>query len=409
MTDPVTTRLNPVEALLQLAGGAVLPRCLHTVANLGVADALGETPQSAASLAAATGAHPGALDRVLRLLSAYGVFQRLDGSYSHTAASRLLRTDHPQSMHPMARMLGLPMFWASIGELEHSIRTALPATDKALPGGAWQHLASHPEDGRLFNQAMTAKSHGHIAGVLDAYDFSTFGLIGDIGGGHGHLLKAVLGRATQAKGVLFDQPYVIDEVKNLASDLSRVFRGKYLQLLRRLHAAGKLIFRERLAPLAEAPAFARWLKPLYRKDWVVYAKRPFAGPAQVLKYLARYTHRVAISNARLVTLDDGHVTFRYKDYADDHRHKTMTLSAEEFLRRFVQHVLPKGLVKVHMAIVPAGHAQYEPYNPQGQSVTHRIAGGVLSVLPVRLGLSMVRGAQRQLSDSTPARTRHGRP
>ncbi len=79
---------------------------------------------------------------------------------------------------------------------------------------------------------------------------------------------------------------------------------------------------------------------------MVYAKPPFGGPEQVLKYLARYTHRVAISNARLLELQDGRVTFRYKDYADDQRQKTMTLSAEEFLRRFVQHVLPKGFVKI---------------------------------------------------------------
>jgi hypothetical protein len=148
--------------------------------------------------------------------------------------------------------------------------------------------------------------------------------------------------------------------------LSRVFRGKYLELLRRLHAAGKLIFPDRLAPLAEAAAFAHWLRPLYRKDWVVYAKRPFGGPAQVLKYLARYTHRVAISNARLVAMTpsplggegrgEGSVTFRYKDYADEHRHKTMTLSAVEFLRRFVQHVLPKGLVKIrHYGILANRH------------------------------------------------------
>jgi putative transposase/transposase-like zinc-binding protein len=128
--------------------------------------------------------------------------------------------------------------------------------------------------------------------------------------------------------------------------LSRVFRGKYLQLLRAAFDQGKLRLPDRLAALAEASAFVRWLTPLYRKDWVVYAKRPFGGPAQVLKYLARYTHRVAISNARLVKLDDGQVTFRYKDYADAHRPKSMTLSAEEFLRRFVQHVLPKGFVKM---------------------------------------------------------------
>lgn len=138
--------------------------------------------------------------------------------------------------------------------------------------------------------------------------------------------------------------------------LSRVFRGKYLERLRRLHAEGKLMFPKRLTALAEAAAFARWLKTLYQKDWVIYAKRPFGGPAQVLKYLARYTHRVAISNSRLLKLDDGRVTFRYKDYADAQRSKTMTLSGEEFLRRFVQHVLPKRLVKVrHYGLLANRH------------------------------------------------------
>jgi hypothetical protein len=100
------------------------------------------------------------------------------------------------------------------------------------------------------------------------------------------------------------------------------------------------------AALAEPSARAAWYAALYATDWVVYSKPPFGGPEQVLKYLARYTHRVAISNARLVELRDGRLTFRYKDYADHHRQKVMTLEAVEFLRRFVQHVLPKGFVKV---------------------------------------------------------------
>lgn len=128
--------------------------------------------------------------------------------------------------------------------------------------------------------------------------------------------------------------------------LSRVFRGKYLELLRAAFDQGKLRLPGRLEHLADARALARWLTPLYRKDWVVYAKRPFGGPAQVLKYLARYTHRVAISNRRLLKMAEGRVTFRYKDYADLERSKTMTLSAAEFLGRFVQHVLPKGFVKI---------------------------------------------------------------
>ena len=128
--------------------------------------------------------------------------------------------------------------------------------------------------------------------------------------------------------------------------LSRVFRGQYLDGLRQAQARGRLRFAGGLRGLAGAAAFSAFLRPLDQKDWVVYAKRPFGGPAQVLKYLARYTHRVAISNHRLVTLEAGRVTFRFKDYADQARPGTMTLDAVEFLRRFLQHVLPAGFVKM---------------------------------------------------------------
>ncbi len=128
--------------------------------------------------------------------------------------------------------------------------------------------------------------------------------------------------------------------------LSRVFRGRFLAGLRTALQDGKLFLPGRLAVLAEPCGCARWCAALYAKDWVVYAKRPFGGPAQVLKYLARYSHRVAISNSRLLELRDGRVTFRYQDYADAHRHKTMTLEADEFLRRFVAHVLPRSFVKI---------------------------------------------------------------
>jgi Putative transposase/Transposase zinc-binding domain len=128
--------------------------------------------------------------------------------------------------------------------------------------------------------------------------------------------------------------------------LSRVFRGKFLDGLNHLLKQGKLLLPDRLQTLAQASARAAWWKTLYARDWVVYSKRPFGGPEQVLKYLARYTHRVAISNSRLESLDDGRVTFRYKDYADGACSKRLTLDAEEFLRRFVQHMLPRGFVKI---------------------------------------------------------------
>jgi hypothetical protein len=122
--------------------------------------------------------------------------------------------------------------------------------------------------------------------------------------------------------------------------LGRVFRGQFLARMRDAFGRG------RLAGFADAAAFAAWAGVLGAKDWVVYSKPPFGGPAVVLKYLARYTHRVAIGNSRLVTLDGGRVTFTYTDYADAARTKTMTLDGVEFLRRWVQHVLPRGFVKV---------------------------------------------------------------
>jgi hypothetical protein len=140
--------------------------------------------------------------------------------------------------------------------------------------------------------------------------------------------------------------------------LSRVFRGKLVERLREAFDTGKVVFPGRLAELQSASAFTAWVKTLYRTDWVVYAKPPFGGPAQVLKYLARYTHRVAISNGRLVKFEDGRVTFRYQDYADASRHKCLTLDGVEFLRRFVQHVLPKGFVKIrHYGLLANRHRE----------------------------------------------------
>lgn len=128
--------------------------------------------------------------------------------------------------------------------------------------------------------------------------------------------------------------------------LSRMFRGKFLAGLKELYDAGKLEFHGQLQPLAQAAEFARLLRSAARENWVVYAKRPFAGPQQVLKYLSNYTHRVAISNRRLLRADADTVTFGYKDYADGARRKTMTLALAEFVRRFCLHLLPEHFVKI---------------------------------------------------------------
>jgi hypothetical protein len=128
--------------------------------------------------------------------------------------------------------------------------------------------------------------------------------------------------------------------------LRRVFRGKFVAGLKQAFLDGQLSFHGDLALLAQPKTFAAWLRPLFRKDWVVYAKRPFGGPEYVLQYLGRYTHRVAISNHRLVSFTEGKVTFRWRDSAHNNEQKLMTLSLDEFLRRFLLHLLPKGFVRI---------------------------------------------------------------
>lgn len=138
--------------------------------------------------------------------------------------------------------------------------------------------------------------------------------------------------------------------------LSRLFRRRFLEHLRTAFDAGTLRFFGNLAALAKPAAFARRLDALRRIDWVVYAKRPFGGPAQVLAYLGRYTHRVAISNNRLIGLDEGRVSFRWRDYRHHGKLKAMTLTAHEFIRRFLLHTLPDGFHRIrHYGFLANGH------------------------------------------------------
>ena len=128
--------------------------------------------------------------------------------------------------------------------------------------------------------------------------------------------------------------------------LSRVFRGKFVAGLKTAFQAGALQFHGHLLPLVEPRAFASWLRVLFRRDWVVYSKRPFGGPEHVLRYLGAYTHRVAISNSRLVSLSQGNVSFRWRDSAHGNKKRLMTLPVEEFLRRFLLHLLPRGFMRI---------------------------------------------------------------
>src|ERR1700676_2004143 len=138
--------------------------------------------------------------------------------------------------------------------------------------------------------------------------------------------------------------------------LRKVFRGKFVDALEQAFQKGQLNFQGDLKLLAQPKIFAAWLRPLYRQDWVVYLKRPFGGPEHVLQYLGRYTHRVAISNHRLVSLTDGQVTFRWRDSAHKNKKRLMTLPVNEFLGGFLLHVLPPGFVRIrHFGLMAHRH------------------------------------------------------
>jgi len=198
--------------LMQLTTAYWTSRCLHVVAELGVADQIGDWPQSTEALAKATGTQPDALNRVLRLLASVGVFEWKNDAWHHTEASRFLRSDHPGSLRDYVRMLGLPIIWSAFEELEHSLRTGESAFAKRHGCGVFPYLADHPFESRLFDSAMTAKSHRDLGAILPAYDFSQFATIADIAGGRGHLLRALLKTTPTTHGILFDQPYVVSQV-----------------------------------------------------------------------------------------------------------------------------------------------------------------------------------------------------
>jgi hypothetical protein len=218
---------DSINTILEVSMSYAVPRCLHVIAELGVADAIGENPRTAADLAASTGADAGSLARALRL-----------GVWYFRIAQRWLRPHASFAVAPhrsppvdavLRSLVGTAIVWESFELLNHSLRTGQPATEQVMPGGFWAYLVEHPETGKIFDDAMTGKAHGQIAGILSSYDFSPFATIADIGGGRGHLLQAVLGAAPNATGILFDLPHVAEQLAATASARFKVQAGDFFK------------------------------------------------------------------------------------------------------------------------------------------------------------------------------------
>ena len=210
-------------AVWTLINSHVVARCIHMVADFGVPDALDGEPVSADELAARTGMDADALARMLRLLSAHGLFAAGPAGWVHTPRSELLRSDHPQSLRSFARMIGTNS-WAAFTELAQPARTGRPAF-------GWQAMmarfAEHPDEAALFSQAMVDKSAAVVPAVVEAYDFSTFATVVDVGGGTGRLLSAILEHNPATTGVLFELPHVVADASDAASDRLRLVAGDF--------------------------------------------------------------------------------------------------------------------------------------------------------------------------------------
>jgi hypothetical protein len=208
--------LAAFDQVRQLAAGQYLVGSLHAVTALGVADAFAESV-TVSALAAAVKAEPEALGRVLRLLSSRGIFSLDQGRVSHTPASLLLRADHPASLAPLVRMFAGEIQWRAAEHVLDAVRIGEAVTPRLYDGGFWAYYQERPAEGRVFDGAMQAKAVAQIAGVLRCHDFSRYGRIVDAGGGQGHLLRAILAQHPGARGVLFDQPEVIEAARALGN------------------------------------------------------------------------------------------------------------------------------------------------------------------------------------------------
>lgn len=196
---------------MALSRAHIAARCLHVIADFGVADVIGGGGASPAEIAERAALDADALERMLRLLAAYGIFARdAAGRYVHTPASRLLKSAEPGSLRAYVRMAGIPAFWDRFTDLGQTAASGARRHDMASLVG---YFAGHPEEAAIFNAAMVSKSRTVLPAVAAAYEFGRFATIADVGGGRGHLLKAILERVPAARGILFEHPHVIADTE----------------------------------------------------------------------------------------------------------------------------------------------------------------------------------------------------
>jgi hypothetical protein len=208
--SPPAAKMPPEVELLSHITGLWRSRAVYVAAKLGVADALRDGPRPVAEIAAAVGAHPGALHRLLRALASLGIFAERGGRFELTPMAEQLRSDRPGSLRAMALTVGGLPFQAW-GEALHSVQTGRPAFEHVYGTSFFDHLAGDPESSRIFDEAMNAQSGISHAAIVSSYDFSGFATIVDVGGGQGVLLERILRANPKATGVVYDQAHVVDK------------------------------------------------------------------------------------------------------------------------------------------------------------------------------------------------------
>ena len=207
--------ISPSQVILQMLTGKWVAQAVSVAATLGVADLLRHGPQDVEHLARATSTHADSLYRLLRALASVGIFAETDGGrFTLTPMAQCLRGDAPDSVRNWARLHGIPLFWRSWGELLHSVKTGETGLKQAFGmSGPFEYLSQHPEEARVFNDAMTDLARSQSPSIAAAYEFGRFKKLIDLGGGHGTLLMTILRRYPGLRGVVFDLPQVVTGAK----------------------------------------------------------------------------------------------------------------------------------------------------------------------------------------------------